>query len=90
VRRAREERPRSIVLDASAPGFAEEALGLLREDPETRGLPVLVRAARPLQPDEEQRLVERGARVVAVQQMLRDDAARILRAALWEVGGAHA
>src|SRR5207253_1459703 len=68
VRRAREERPRTVVLDATAPGFAEEALELLREDPATRGLPVLVRAARTLDADEERRLSAGGARVLAVQQ----------------------
>jgi len=87
VRRAREERPRSVVLDATTPGFAEEALELLRQDPETRGLPVLVRAARELLPEERRRLQAGGARVVAVQAMLRDEATRILRAALWETGG---
>jgi signal transduction histidine kinase/CheY-like chemotaxis protein len=84
VRRAREERPRTVVLDATAPGFAEEALELLREDPATRGLPVLVRATRTLNADEERRLSAGGARVLAVQQMLRDEAARALRAAIWE------
>ncbi len=89
VRRAREERPRTVVLDASAPGFAEEALGLLRQDPETKGLPVLVRAARQLLPEEAQRLQQAGAQVVSVHSMLRDDATRTLRAALWEPEGAH-
>ncbi|HEY6910199.1 MAG TPA: ATP-binding protein [Myxococcales bacterium] len=89
VKRAREERPRTVVLDANAPGFAEEALGLLRQDPETRALPVLVRAARQLLPGEAQRLQEAGAQVVSVHAMLRDDATRTLRAALWEPEGAH-
>jgi len=89
VRRAREERPRTVVLDASAPGFAEEALGLLRQDPETRGLPVLVRAARQLLPKEAQSLQEAGAQLVSVHAMTRDDATRTLRAALWEPEGAH-
>src|SRR5207249_11931276 len=89
VRRAREERPWTVVLDATAPAFAEEALELLREDPATRGLPVLVRAARTLDADEERRLSAGGARVLAVQQMLRDEAARALRAAVWEADIAH-
>jgi len=89
VRRAREERPWTVVLDATAPGFAGEALELLREDPATRGLPVLVRAARTLDADEERRLSAGGARVLAVQQMLRDEAARALRAAVWEADIAH-
>lgn len=90
LRRAREERPRMVVLDASSPGFAEEALELLREDPETRSLPVLVRAPRPLREDEALRLQRSGARVVKVAELLREDAARMLRAAVWEAGGAHA
>ena len=89
VRRAREERPRTVVVDAAAPGFAEEALELLREDPATRTLPVLVRAPRRLDADEERRLTAAGARVLAVQQMLRDEAARALRAAVWETGPGH-
>jgi DNA-binding response OmpR family regulator len=89
VRRAREERPRTVVLDASAPGFAEEALGLLRQDPETKGLPVLVRAARQLLPKEAQSLQDAGAQLVSVHAMTRDDATRTLRAALWEPEGAH-
>ncbi|HET9752754.1 MAG TPA: ATP-binding protein, partial [Myxococcales bacterium] len=89
VRRAREQRPRTVVLDASAPGFAEEALGLLRQDPETKSLPVLVRAARKLLPEEAQKLKEAGAQVVSVDSMLRDEAARTLRKALWEPEGAH-
>jgi signal transduction histidine kinase/DNA-binding response OmpR family regulator len=90
LRRAREERPRAVVLDASAPGFAEEALDLLREDPETCTLPVLVRTVRALPPEEERRLVAAGAQVVAVQEMLRDDAARLLRAAVWNAGAVDA
>ncbi|MGZ6124700.1 MAG: ATP-binding protein [Myxococcales bacterium] len=90
LRRAREERPRAVVVDAGVPGFAEEALGLLREDPETRGLPVLVRAARPLDPGERESLQAGGARVIAVQEMMRDEAARALRAAIWDAGAAHA
>jgi signal transduction histidine kinase/anti-sigma regulatory factor (Ser/Thr protein kinase)/DNA-binding response OmpR family regulator len=90
VRRARERRPWTVVLDASAPGFAEEALELLRQDPETRGLPVLVRAARQLTAEEAQRLKDAGAHVVSVHSMLRDDATRALRGALWEPEGAHA
>jgi len=90
VRRAREERPRTVVLDATVPGFAEEALGLLRQDPETCCLPVLVRATRPLGPEEERNLHAGGARVVSVQEMLRDDAARVLRAAVWEAVPANA
>jgi CheY-like chemotaxis protein len=89
VRRAREEHPRTVVVDAAAPGFAEEALDLLRDDPDTRGLPVLVRAPRELDPDEERRLSKGGARVVPVQRMLRDEAARALRAAVWEVEASH-
>jgi len=90
VRRAREERPRTVVLDAAAPGFAEDALELLREDPATRSLPVLVRAPRALDADEERRLNAGGARVLAVQEMLRDEAARALRAAVWEAETSHA
>jgi uroporphyrinogen-III synthase len=78
-----------VVLDASAPGFAEEALGLLRQDPETRALHVLVRAARQLSPAEAERLQEAGAQVVSVHAMQREDATRTLRAALWEPEGAH-
>jgi CheY-like chemotaxis protein len=89
ARRAREERPRAIVLDASTHGFADEALALLRQDPETRGLPVLVRSARALDPEEERTLRAAGARVVEVQGLRRDEAARTLRAAVWETGAAH-
>jgi CheY-like chemotaxis protein len=90
LRRAREERPRAVVLDAGAPGFAEEALGLLREDPETRSLPVLVRAAQPLGAGERERLQAGGARVIDVHEMLRDEAARTLRAAIWAAGSPDA
>jgi CheY-like chemotaxis protein len=86
ARRAREERPRAVVLDASAPGFADEALVLLRQDPETRALPVLVRAAHALDPEEERTLRAAGARVVEVQGLRRNEAARTLRAAVWEMG----
>ena len=89
VRRAREERPRLVVLDSGAPGFAEQALALLRQDPETKALPVLVRAARQLEPEEARRLRDAGGQVVNVHAMLRDDAVRTLRAALWEPEGAH-
>ena len=89
ARRAREERPRAVVLDASPPGFADEALVLLRQGPETRALPVLVRAARALEPEEERTLRAAGARVVDVQGLRREEAARTLRAAVWELGAAH-
>src|SRR5204862_3946644 len=90
VRRAREERPRTVVIDASAPGFAEEAIELLSQDPETRALPVLVRAARELHPEEERGLEAAGAGVVSVHQMPREEAARTLRAAVWETGPSRA
>jgi signal transduction histidine kinase/CheY-like chemotaxis protein len=90
LRRAREERPRAVVLDGDADGLAEEALGLLREEPDTRDLPVLVRAARILDAAEKARLQAGGARVVEVQDLLRDEAARTLRAAVWEAGAANA
>ncbi len=89
LRRAREEHPRTVVVDATEPHFAEEALGLLRQDPDTRALPVLVRAPRTLDPAEEQRLSAGGARVVDIQQMVREEAARALRAAVWEAGAPH-
>ncbi|HTO97367.1 MAG TPA: ATP-binding protein [Myxococcales bacterium] len=90
LRRAREERPRAVVLDAGSPGFAEEALGLLREDPRAGALTVLVRANRPLDPAEKERLQAGGALVIDVGGMLRDEAARALRAAIWEAGVANA
>ncbi len=90
LRRAREERPRAVVLDAGVPGFAEEALGLPRGNPDTRGLPVLVRAAHPLDRREREKLQAGGARVIEVQEMLREEAARTLRAAIWAAGRANA
>ena len=90
LRRAREERPGSVVLDAGALGFAVELVEQLRADPATRALPVLVRAARVLSGGEEDRLQAAGARVVQVYSLLRDEAGRRLRSAVWEAGGRHA
>ena len=84
LRRAREERPAAVVIDASSPGFAGSAAALLRGDPQACPLPLLVRAARSLAGEEQQELSRADARVVELQQLVREEAGRRLRAAVWE------
>ena len=90
LRRAREERPRAVVVDAASPGFAGEACGLLQADPATRALPILIRLSRTLAAEEASALSLAGARIVEVGALLRDEAGRRLREAVWKAGSGNA
>jgi CheY-like chemotaxis protein len=81
LRRVRDDRPAAIVLDA-APGWAAEALARLRDEPAARGVPFVVHAGRELPRDEIGEL-SRSALVVDTAAVPRDEAAALLRGAVW-------
>jgi signal transduction histidine kinase/CheY-like chemotaxis protein len=83
LRRARAEQPDVIVLDLMMPGMdGAEALGRLRADPETAGIPVVIATASALEPPRRAELLEQASAVLSKAEITRDTLPAAIRQAL--------
>ena len=83
LRRARAERPDVIVLDLMMPGMdGAEALGRLRADAATAGIPVVIATASALDPPRRAELLEQACAVLSKAEITRDTLPAAIRQAL--------
>ena len=87
LRLAKEEQPDAVLLDLAMPGMhGSEVLRRLREDPSTRGIPVLVVTSQVLEPADRDLLLRQADRLLSKGDITRETLAAAIRAALDRAG----
>ncbi|MCU1234082.1 MAG: histidine kinase [Candidatus Solibacter sp.] len=81
------DRPNLIFLDLGLPGMTgHEVLSALKEDPRTKGIPVIIHTSARLEPEERERLGSVAAAVVLKDELAREGALDRLARELGAVG----
>lgn len=87
IRRARENLPDAIFLDLGMPGMTGfEVLDRLKEDPLTRGIPVIISTSKILEAEERERLAANSVAILAKTTGTREEMLMTIREALAKAG----
>ncbi|HEY9670618.1 MAG TPA: ATP-binding protein [Waterburya sp.] len=87
VRLAQDEKPDCIILDLSMPELSgTEVLSLLKSDPVTQPIPVLIHTSQPLEADEKRELTLRSIAVLSKETLSSEVAIQSLQEALVKAG----
>lgn len=83
IRLAKEEKPDAILLDLVMPGMGGmEVLNTLKNDPETKHIPVIINTSKTIDAPESSFLMEKAENVIAKSFISRDNTSRALKNAL--------
>jgi signal transduction histidine kinase/CheY-like chemotaxis protein len=87
IRLAREQQPQTIFLDLMMPVVdGKEVLELLKANPATKDIPVIILTAKALDADEQRSLAEKAVAVLSKSILARKEGIAVLREALQKAG----